>query len=90
MAQINEPNGKAVFKFAFLTIIRPMPHKAPAQIEKIIENIPKGNPRMKPIRKESFTSPKPIHSPFDTTYIIAKKASKPKPVNNPPIRESAL
>lgn len=36
-----------------------------------------GKPRNKPINKASFTSPKPIHAPFETKYIIAKNNDAP-------------
>ena len=85
---MNEPNGSAVFKFALPMPIITIPHIAPSQIDPTIDNIPKGNPRIKPMRNANLTSPKPIHSPRDTIYIIAKKAARPKPISAAGIKAS--
>jgi len=72
------PKGTSDFKFFFLKDIKANPTRAPLRKAKNKATKMLGQPKRSPIKKTSFTSPIPIHLPFDKSTTAKKKAEAKK------------
>ena len=68
------PNGISDRKPFFCNAIRPTPIIAPTKKARKKAGAIFGQPRNRPMKNASFTSPKPIQRPLDTKKIARKKA----------------
>ena len=74
----NGAKGTSDFKLFFLKIINPIPIIAPKEKAKNRAKIVLGKERKRPIKKTSFTSPKPNHLPLEKRKIAKNKKVIPK------------
>jgi hypothetical protein len=73
------PKGSSEFIFLFLKKTNPNPIIAPTKeaTNKVRKTF--GNPKKIPRNKANFTSPKPIHLPFEKNHIKKKNKEKDSP-----------
>ena len=79
----NGPKGISDFKPFFPEKIKITPITAPIKNAKNKAVIILGNPKNKPIKKASFTSPIPIHLPCETKTIKRKNNEAPSAEYSP-------
>lgn len=75
------PNGISLLKLLSLKIINTTPIIAPKKKAKNKATDMFGQPKNKPIKKDSFTSPNPIQRPLDTRKIKRKNIKDPTPAH---------
>lgn len=73
------PKGTSLLIVFFFIAIKASPMTAPDQKAKNIATIILGQPKNNPIKRASFTSPKPSQAPFEIKNIIRKNKIAPMP-----------